>query len=83
MGIPGILVLMLLFFSILREYWRFYKSVDVRLQWLGACGLAMVIGVLMKNMTDHFFSRDLSLLFWSLVGMTLGYGKRLQDRIKT
>ena len=83
MGIPGILVLMLLFFSILREYWRFYKSVDVRLQWLGACGLAMVIGVLMKNMTDHFFSRDLSLLFWSLVGMMLGYGKRLQDRIKT
>jgi O-antigen ligase len=83
MGIPGILVLMLLFFSILREYWRFYKSVDVRLQWLGACGLAMVIGVLMKNMTDHFFSRDLSLLFWSLVGMTLGYGERLQDRIKT
>jgi len=83
MGIPGILVLMLVFFSILREYWRFYESVDSRLQWLGACGLAMVIGVLMKNMTDHFFSRDLSLLFWSLVGMMLGYGKRLQDRIKT
>ncbi len=78
MGIPGIFVLMFLFFSIIKEYWRFYRSADATLQWLGACGLAMVIGVLLKNMTDYFFSRDLALLFWALVGMTFGYGKRLQ-----
>ena len=79
MGVPGILVMVLLFCAVLREYWRLYRS-DLRLlQWIGACGIAMVIGMLVKNMTDHFFTRDLALMFWALVGMSLGYAKRIES----
>jgi hypothetical protein len=35
-----------------------------------------VAGVFLKNMTDDFFVRENALLFWALVGMSLGYAKR-------
>lgn len=77
MGIPGIAAMIFLFGAILMEYWRLYKSDNRLAQWLGACGIAMVVAVLVRNMTDDFFRRDLALLFWSLVGASLGYGYRL------
>jgi len=44
--------------------------------------MAMMAGVVVKNMTDIFFYRDNSLLFWSLVGLTLGYAKYREQRAK-
>jgi O-antigen ligase len=77
MGIPGVLAMIYLFGAILREYWRLYRSNGPLVQWIGAAGIAIVIGVLLRNMTDDFFRRDLALLFWAVVGMTLGYGKHI------
>jgi O-antigen ligase len=77
MGFPGIIVMAFIFASVLRQYWRLYQSNHRMAQWIAACGIAMVIGVLTRNMTDDFFRRDLALLFWSLVGASLGYGHRL------
>ncbi|MBI3897130.1 MAG: O-antigen ligase family protein [Gammaproteobacteria bacterium] len=73
LGIFGVLVLFLLFGAIIRHLWRIYRDPDVQLMRVGAAGLALVAGVIVKNMTDMFFSRENSLLFWSLLGMTLGY----------
>mgnify|MGYP006866175926 CR=1 FL=1 len=39
---------------------------------VGAAGLALVVGVVAKNMTDDFFVRHNALLFWSLTGAALG-----------
>lgn len=77
MGIPGIAVMLFLFGAVLFEYWRLYRSRQQLAQWIGACGIAMVVAVVTRNMTDEFFRRDLALLFWSLVGASLGYGRRL------
>lgn len=77
MGVPGIAAMIFIFAAILFEYWRLYKSDHRLAQWLGACGIAMVVAVLVRNMTDDFFRRDLALVFWSLVGASLGYGRRL------
>lgn len=77
MGILGIVALAVVFLSIVFEYWRFYRNSNPVVQIIGACGIAMVLGVVAKNMTDHFFERDLALLFWAIVGMTLGYGHRI------
>lgn len=81
MGLPGIAVMIFLFAAVAREYWRLYQSNQRLIQWIGACGLAMVIGVLTKNMTDEFFRRDLALMFWSLVGASLGYSHRLRHQL--
>ncbi len=84
MGIAGVLAFGLLVFAVCREFWLLYRGPDASLMWLGAAGLAMVTGVLLKNMTDLFFYRENSLLFWSLVGMVLGcarYQKASKARI--
>jgi O-antigen ligase len=79
MGVPGILAMAFVFFAIGREYWRLYRAAHGTLQWIGACGLTMLAGVLVRNMTDNFFTRDVALLFWALVGMSLGYARRVQQ----
>lgn len=73
MGVIGFAVALFLFFAIYRALWQVYQDRDIALSRLGAAGLAMVTGVLIKNMTDMFFLRDNALVFWSLLGMTLGY----------
>ncbi|MFL6711935.1 MAG: O-antigen ligase family protein [Sulfurifustis sp.] len=72
MGVLGVAVLVLLFAAIVRELWQLYRDPNPSISRLGIAGLAMVTGVLIRNMTDGFFYRENSLLFWSLLGMTLG-----------
>lgn len=73
MGIFGVAVLVVLFAAIVRELWGLYRDPNKKVMRLGAAGLAMITAVLLKNMTDVFFYRENSLLFWSLLGMILGY----------
>lgn len=77
MGLPGMAVMMLVFVAVLLQYWRLYRNGVQQVRWIGACGIAMVVAVVTRNMTDEFFRRDLALLFWSIVGASLGYGRRL------
>lgn len=72
MGIVGVAVLVFLFAAIVRELWRLYRDPNPSISRLGIAGLAMVTGVFIRNMTDGFFYRENGLLFWSLLGMTLG-----------
>jgi O-antigen ligase len=76
MGLPGVLAILLLLGCLAARFWRLRGAADRPLQVLGACGLAIVIGMLMKNMTDDFFVRHQALLFWSTCGMLLGYAAR-------
>ena len=47
---------------------------------LAITGLAMLAGYLVKDMTDDFFFRPNSLVFWALAGMLLGLAARLPER---
>lgn len=76
MGIGGIAVLVILFGAIAREFWLLYRSADAMANLIGLAGIAMLIGFVAKNMTDDFFVRQNSLMFWSIVGLSLGYGRR-------
>lgn len=74
MGVPGILALVVLFGAVLRRFYRLHRSAgDVR--FIGAIGIAMIVAVIMKSMTDQFFYRENALLFWALTGAMLGYAK--------
>ena len=77
LGIPGMLAALFLFFLIAWEYIILYRSDDDTCSTLGAAGLAMLAGVLCKSMTDVPIGRHNALLFWSLTGMILGYGRRI------
>jgi O-antigen ligase len=76
MGLGGVVVLVLLFFAFGREFWKLYRAGDDTASLIGAAGIALLAGFITKNLTDDFFVRQNALLFWSIVGMSLGYGKR-------
>ncbi len=76
LGIPGILVLLWLFGSMARQFWRFARNPDKLLSLVGMTGLALITAILSKNMTDDLFWRTDALVFWSFAGMLLGYGTR-------
>ena len=77
MGIPGMLVILLLFGALGRQYLEFCRSPDRKLKLLGVCGIALVLGVFARNMVNDLFLRDGALLFWALNGSFLGLGLRL------
>jgi O-antigen ligase len=68
LGVPGILVIILLFISMLVFFYRGIEK-DVL---LSSVALVLIIGLLAKNMTDDFFIKDVSLTFWMLLGILSG-----------
>jgi len=81
MGIPGALALLLLFGAMAREFWRLICRPDAEAWETGLVGLALVVAVFTKNMTDDLFWRTDALLFWALIGLLLGHGARLTSRV--
>jgi hypothetical protein len=62
--------------ALVTNTWRLYRSDARATIYIGVAGIDMLAGVLAKNMTDMFFDRECALLFWSVNGVLLGYGKR-------
>ncbi len=77
MGLQGALVLALLFGCLGWHFNRLRREPDPDLQAIGILGLVLLVGVLSKNMTDNFFYRHLSLMFWSEIGLLLGLARGL------
>jgi O-antigen ligase len=75
-GIPGLLLLFLLLGATLREGWRMARSPD---DLATACGLALiaiVAGMVIRNMTDTLWVRQNALLYWGVLGVLLAWGRR-------
>ena len=76
-GLPGAIAIIGLFAAFYYQSWRLYRF-DGRGSgtggtpgWhLGAWGLAVLVGITIKMMTDDILIRENSLLFWSMFGMT-------------
>jgi O-antigen ligase len=77
MGLGGLAVLLFLLFSILREFWRLYRTDPAQVRLIGVTGLALLTGVLLKSQTDDLWGRHNGYLFWALTGMMLGHAHRL------
>jgi O-antigen ligase len=72
-GLPGALLLLLLFAALIRAFWILYATAPREIWSIGAFGLTLLAGAAVKCMTDDIIIRENSLLFWSLIGMSLGY----------
>ena len=75
MGVTGALVIVILFAALA---WTFASRLpDGGLARLaGLCGVALVVGVFLRNMTDDFFSRHTVQFFGAAAGMLLGLATR-------
>jgi O-antigen ligase len=73
-GFPGLVLLLVLLGATLREGWRLAKD---RSDAAAACGIAIiavVAGMLMRNMTDVLWVRQNALLYWGVIGVLLAWG---------
>jgi len=75
-GLPGLAAFTVLLAAVAFAFWKQSLSTVRRNAALGVAGLALVAGVVTKNLTDDFFLRQNALLFWSLAGAVLGAAKR-------
>jgi O-antigen ligase len=77
MGIGGVVILLFLLCSLVREFWKLWECDQAQVRLIGLTGLAMIAGVLVKTQTDDLWGRQHGYLFWALTGMMLGYAHRL------
>jgi O-antigen ligase len=78
LGVPGAVLLLLLLGAIVREGWRAARDLDEAGAACGIALLAIVAGMLVRNMTDTLLVRQNALLFWGAVGLLLGTALRTQ-----
>jgi len=80
-GIIGAIIFTFLMACIIRQFWLGSRvSLSREMLLLSVCSIALVLAMLTVNMTNHSFVRQSSLLFWSLLGMSLGYSLRQKQR---
>lgn len=72
LGVPGLIAILGVFGALLAHWLRLARSSDALVRAIGIAGVLLVVGVFARNMTNDFFQRDLSLLFWALTGMLAG-----------
>jgi O-antigen ligase len=75
-GVVGVVAIVGLLLALFVHAWRIYRSDDPSLWPLGAWVLTMLVGVLIKVMTDDILVRESSLLFWSVLGIVFGQASR-------
>lgn len=79
-GAPAVLLLLLLLGVILREAWRLARDADEARAACGMALIAMVAGMLARNMTDTLLVRQNALLFWGMTGVLLALAGRFRPR---
>lgn len=79
LGIVGIVLILGIWSCLAFHYWRIQKgAVDPIVKSAAVAGLCIVLGVIARNQVNDMFHRDLSLLFWCINGMLLGFLLRQQ-----
>jgi O-antigen ligase len=80
LGVWGIAIILLAFGAVLVLFWRAWRSSgDTAVALYALAGVAMVVGMFLKNMTDDLFIRQSALVYWALAGMVLGaHARRLR-----
>ena len=75
MGVTGAVVIVILFAVLV---WTFATRLSAGglARLAGLCGVALVVGVFLRNMTDDFFSRHTVQFFGAAAGMLLGLATR-------
>lgn len=76
LGVIGLTAFVVLLASVALRFWKYYRSGEAQLVWVGMTGLMVLTSFASKNFTDDMFWRTDALFFWTLLGMLLGLGER-------
>jgi O-antigen ligase len=71
-GAIGVLLETALLVCLMISFWKVRRTDP----WLCAAGIALVVGMVVKNMTDDFMWQTTMLAFWSFAGLLLGTAHR-------
>jgi O-antigen ligase len=77
-GVVGLALFVALLAAIAWRYVRFYRATSDALALVGIVGLSLLVGFIVKNLTDDFLVRSNGRLFWALNAVLLGWGMRLE-----
>lgn len=79
-GAPGLALLLFLLFAVARAAWHRAQDPDDLAAACGMAALAVLAGMVMRNMTDTLLVRQNALLFWGSIGVLLGLTQGLRSR---
>ena len=79
-GLPGLILLLLLLGATVREGWRLSQGANDVARVCGIALIAVVAGMLIRNMTDMLLLRQNALFFWGVVGVLLAMGRSARER---
>ncbi|WP_253196762.1 O-antigen ligase family protein [Burkholderia cenocepacia] len=71
-GRIGLAMQALLLAALVFAFWRLRKADP----WIAAGGIALVVGMVTKNLVDDFMWQTTILAFWAFAGLVLGHGER-------
>lgn len=80
LGAVGVALLLVLLGWTVRLAWQLVRSADDVTAACGVALLAVVAGMMIRNMTDVLWVRQSALLYWGVVGALLGWGTRAAAR---
>jgi O-antigen ligase len=79
MGLPGVFLLCMLFGVTLRRGWALVRKRNVVAVGCGAALITVVLGTIIRNMTDVLWVRQGALLYWGVIGALLGASSQRDD----
>ena len=79
-GVVGMLAFAALLAALFARYVRFVRARDDALAFAGVVGIALIVGLVLKNLTDDFLFRSNAKEFWALAAMVLGFGMRRETQ---
>ncbi len=74
-GIVGLGLLLLLIAAVLREGWLMTRAAEPFVMACGITLVTLVVGVVIRNLTDTLLVRQNALFFWGAVGVLLAWGR--------
>lgn len=76
LGAVGVVLLLVLLGWTVKLAWQLARASDDVAAACGVALLAVVAGMVIRNMTDVLWVRQSALLYWGVVGVLLGWGSR-------
>jgi O-antigen ligase len=75
LGFPGVLMFLALFFSPAWYLFR-HRNASVIAYSIALTGICVSLSILIKNMTDDFFIRELACFYWVLMGAIIAFQRQ-------